>query len=93
MANCKRCHMEFDWGQTNEGRWIPLEKVETDSDLRKTYVDNNGTLRADHRERCGGVPITVTRLKKPVAPEAEVKKEQKRTVKEKVFGTGKAQTA
>lgn len=69
MAICKNCGHEFEWGQTEDGRWIPLEPKESDSDLRKTYVDPWGVFRADHRERCSGVPILVTRLKKPVPAE------------------------
>ena len=71
MAICKNCGDDFDWGQTEEGRWIPLEPKESDFTLRKTYVDSNGVLRADHRERCSGVPIMVTRLKKPVPAEKD----------------------
>jgi hypothetical protein len=57
----------MDWGYDGKsGRFVPLEPLETDMDLDKSFRDENGVLRADHRERCGGMPLHVERLSKKV---------------------------
>jgi hypothetical protein len=73
MANCKTCGGPMDWGFDNvTGRWVPLEPLNNDGDLAKTFVDENGVLRADHRDRCRGTSINVTRLTKKVPAEEPV---------------------
>jgi hypothetical protein len=68
MAKCRNCGDEIDWAIC-DGRWVPLEPL-TSHDavaISLSYVDAEGVLRADHRERCeGNVPIVVTRLKHKV---------------------------
>lgn len=70
--NCNRCGAEIDWGFDLEyGRWIPLEPVATHDDLPRTFCDENGTLRADHRDRHkkDGSGVNVSRLEKKVPAE------------------------
>ena len=64
MPNCNRCIAPFDWGRDENGSWIPLEPVESHADLDRTYVDENGVARADHRDRHekGGSGVNVKRL-------------------------------
>lgn len=62
MALCRGCGATFQWGYCN-GKWIPLEPVESHGDLDRSYVDENGVLRADHRDRHPlGVSVNVKRL-------------------------------
>ena len=76
MAFCKVCGDVFQWGFC-DGQWVPLEPSKTHDDLDKTYVDEFGDLRADHRDRhSGGASVNVTRLEQKVpaselAPEPE----------------------
>lgn len=72
MAICKGCGSEMQWGFC-DGRWVPLEPVENHDDLARTYVDENGELCADHRDRHGAnaPSVNVTRLDRKVQP-AEV---------------------
>lgn len=75
MPNCNRCTKPFDWGFDGE-RWVPLEPVATHDDLDRTFVDENGVARADHRDRHpegGGSGVNVKRLpvKIPAAVAAE----------------------
>lgn len=73
MPFCKNCGQPFEWGfDQNHGRWIPLEPRDTDRDLDKTFVDEHGNLRADHRDRCRGETVNVTRLTKKVPAENEL---------------------
>ena len=69
---CNRCGTKFDWGQDDRGKWIPLKPLDSEflPELVRRYLDSNGELRADHRERCGGMPLQVKRLNEPVQPEA-----------------------
>ena len=71
MATCKGCGKPMDWGYDSvTGRWVPLEPIETHMDLQRTFLDENGTLRADHRDRHGeGMTVNVTRLPKKVPAE------------------------
>jgi hypothetical protein len=69
MATCKGCGMPFTWGNLN-GKWVPLEPTETHSDLDRTYVDENGELRADHRDRhSGGASVNISRLDRKIPAE------------------------
>lgn len=67
MALCKGCGAIFQWGFC-DGRWVPLEPIATHANLPRTYVDENGELRADHRDRHGpgGSSVNVTRLDRKV---------------------------
>lgn len=67
MAICKGCGSKFQWGFC-DGKWVPLEPVESHDDMDRTYVDENGTLRADHRDRHDGnvASINVMRLDRKV---------------------------
>jgi hypothetical protein len=67
MATCKNCGgpMDWSWDETTK-RYVPLEPVGLDGDLDKTFVTPEGELRADHRDRCRGTTITVTRLSRRV---------------------------
>jgi hypothetical protein len=67
---CRECGSAIDWGfDPDTQRWVPLEPVETHADLPRSFVDEDGLLRADHRERHGGGATTVTRLRKKVPAE------------------------
>lgn len=83
MAICKGCGDPIEWGYDHvTGRWIPLEPEATDSKLDKAFVDENGVLRADHRERCLGGPggaVNVTRLSKKVPGEGSNRKRRPRS--------------
>lgn len=71
MAQCKGCGSPMDWGYDSvTQRWIPLESIETHDDLEKSFVDENGILRADHRDRHEGRSgVNVIRLDKKVPAE------------------------
>jgi len=70
MALCKKCGITFVWGYNEEtNRWVPLVPVEEQKDKERSYVDEDGTLRADHRETCindSGRVVKVTRLAKHI---------------------------
>ena len=67
MAVCKNCGNPFNWGQDEQGRWILLEPRSRDAGMPRKYVDSDGALRADHRDRCGGGGITpVRKLEAPI---------------------------
>lgn len=69
MALCKGCGAEFQWGFC-DGKWVPLEPAATHDDMVRTYVDEDGVLRADHRDRhAGGSSVNVQRLDQKVKPE------------------------
>ena len=66
---CKHCGAEIDWGFDGaHNRWVPLEPVATQDDLPRTFLDENGVLRADHRDRHkrGASGVNVTRLDKKI---------------------------
>ncbi len=69
MALCKGCGATFQWGFC-DGKWVPLEPVATHDDMARTYVDENGVLRADHRDKHGPgqSSINVTRLDRKIQP-------------------------
>lgn len=74
MATCRTCGSEFQWGRV-DGTWVPLEPVTTHDGMDRTYVDENGVLRADHRDRhSGGASVNAIRLdvKVPADKAAEV---------------------
>jgi hypothetical protein len=78
MAKCKRCGDNFDWGWDSQlDRWVPLEKADSEflSEMPRRFLDDNGDLRADHRDRCGGRRVEIKRLNQPVQPE-EVEERQ-----------------
>jgi hypothetical protein len=72
MRNCKYCQKDFEWAfDTNTSRWVPLVPLDQAVGLTRTYVDNNGVLRAMHREVCTETPkLTVTKLDKPMFSDA-----------------------
>ena len=75
MAICRGCGDEIQWGFC-DGRWVPLEPVKSHDDLDRTYVDENGELRADHRDRHDGqASVNVVRLDSKVKV-ADVETEQ-----------------
>jgi hypothetical protein len=59
----------MDWGYIGD-KWIPLEPTHLHGDLDRRYKDENGALRADHRDRHGGdfsePPVALERLPKKV---------------------------
>lgn len=64
--------MLFQWGRCGDD-WVLLEPVETHDDLDKSYLDENGAPRADHRDRHDGVPaVNVTRLARKIRAEVVV---------------------
>lgn len=66
MALCKGCGREFQWGFC-DGKWVPLEPIALHEGLDRQYVDENGVLRADHRDRhVGGSSVNVQRLDRAV---------------------------
>lgn len=80
MAQCKQCGQPMDWGHGDDGRWVPLEPVATHDDLDRTYVDEEGQLRADHRDRHPhGRSVNVTRLSKKVKAKQAKAEEPKRS--------------
>jgi hypothetical protein len=91
MPFCKNCGKPFEWGwDDGNDRWVLLEPVGTDDDLHKSFVDENGNYRADHRDRCnGGVPtVTVQRLRQLIPPGEEGPE-----VTEPIESVGEAQDA
>jgi hypothetical protein len=72
MAFCRHCGKEVDWGfDPVHNRWVPLEPVATHDDLPRTFLDENGVLRADHRDRDkqNSSGVNVTRLDKKIPAE------------------------
>lgn len=73
MPVCKFCQKPFSWGLA-EGKWVPLVPVGEEGTLDRSYQDENGVLRAEHRALCvaqGGPTVRVARLAKAV-PAKEV---------------------
>jgi hypothetical protein len=70
MAFCRHCGLEIDWGFDGV-RWIPLEPVATHDDLPRTFLDENGVLRADHRDRekASSSGVNIQRLEKKIPAE------------------------
>jgi hypothetical protein len=66
MPYCNGCGGVFEWG-FHDGKWVLLEPAATHDDLDRTYVDENGVLRADHRDRHPrGETVNVERLSNKV---------------------------
>lgn len=81
MPICTTCGGEFNWAyDEDKDRWVLLEPVALHSDLDRTYVDAEGELRADHRDRHQGGKSspTVHRLQRRVKAE-EVPLEQSKS--------------
>jgi hypothetical protein len=76
---CKGCGSPIQWGFC-DGRWVPLEPIASHGALDRRYVDEDGELRADHRDVCpvnGSSGVTVTRLARRVrADEANAQIEE-----------------
>ena len=69
MAICKFCGAAFAWGNNNDGKWTPLVPLGEEGDLRRTYQDEQGNLRASHIDVCvnrGGPTVRVSRLAKAI---------------------------
>jgi hypothetical protein len=68
MSHCKTCGGQLDWGfDEGTGKWVPLEPIEKHDDLPRRFQDENGVLRADHRDRHGGSKqVNVTRLTREI---------------------------
>lgn len=76
MATCNGCGAKFEWGRC-DGQWVPLEPQATHDGMDRTYVDENGELRADHRDRHpGGGSVNVARLDRKVKSQ-DVPEEEK----------------
>lgn len=83
MPICKYCTKPFAWG-LSDGKYTPLVPVEDHDDLRRVFQDENGVLRAEHREVCvnrGGPTVRVSRLAVAVLPEHVLKKPRKEKMK------------
>jgi hypothetical protein len=68
MPLCKFCGKPFDWG-SSDGRWVPLAPLNESDGLDRQYQDENGALRAEHRQLCidrGGPTVRVSRLARPI---------------------------
>ena len=82
MAFCRTCGQSFQWGFC-DGNWVLLEPVETDADLEKSFVDEDGNPRADHRDRHSQYPaINVTRLARRLPAEIETEPDYEMSVGE-----------
>lgn len=66
MAMCKFCHKPMAWGLNTDGKYVPLVPIGEDEGLARTFQDENGALRAEHRDVCdaqrGGPTVRVARL-------------------------------
>jgi hypothetical protein len=70
MSICKFCAKPFSWGNS-DGKWVPLVPLGEDAELVRSYQDENGALRAEHRLVCvsrGGPTVRVSRLAVGVRP-------------------------
>lgn len=67
MALCKFCGVPFQWG-SSDGKWVPLVPLGDEGDLPRTYQDENGKLRSEHRSICVGFgpAVRVARLARPI---------------------------
>lgn len=58
----------MQWGREPDGRWIPLIPLGEDDGFERSFQDEDGNLRAQHRLVCTGRgAIQVTRLPRPIA--------------------------
>lgn len=63
---CKYCDKPIDWGFSGE-RWIALVPIGEDAGLDREFQDEQGNLRASHRQVCifkGRESLRVSRLAK-----------------------------
>jgi len=61
---CKYCDKPIDWGYSGE-RWITLVPVGEDEGLDREFQDEQGNLRASHKQVCifkGRESLRVSRL-------------------------------
>jgi len=80
MAICKFCNVLFSWGQTTDGRFVPLIPVGDEGEVDRDYQDSDGVLRSTHRQVCtnkSGPLVRVYKLErnvkaKDVLPRKEV---------------------
>lgn len=73
MPYYNTCGQAFQWGYC-DNQWVLLEPIGSHDDLDKSYMDADGTPRADHRDRHDalGPAITVTRLQRRIKAEVEI---------------------
>lgn len=65
---CKYCGLNIDWGYADE-RWVTLVPIGEDSGLDRQFQDENGILRASHKQVCsfrGSESIRLSRLAKTI---------------------------
>lgn len=69
MAICKFCGVKFAWGNSGE-KWVPLVPVGREEGLVCEYQDENGNLRAGHRQICIGYEpgVKIAKLARPILP-------------------------
>lgn len=68
MPMCKFCGKPFAWGNS-DGSWVPLIPVGEEGEVPRTFQDEHGILRADHRALCqhrGGATVRISKLAVPV---------------------------
>jgi hypothetical protein len=67
MPMCKYCGVPFTWGNDGE-RWVPLVPAGQEAALDRTFQDENGLLRAAHRDICVGFgpSVKVAKLAKKI---------------------------
>lgn len=67
MPICKKCGVEFQWAVDGD-RWVLFVPVGEEGNLDRSYVDENGLLRADHRDICvgGGGTLNAHRLERRI---------------------------
>ena len=73
MPFCRTCGQQFQWGWCDD-QWVLLEPIESHDDLDKSYMDANGTPRADHRDRHDelGASVNVVRLERRIKADVVV---------------------
>lgn len=73
MASCKYCYQPMSWGMDAGGKYVALVPIELHDGLPRTFQDENGVLRASHRDVCtaerGAPLVRVARLAVKVQPE------------------------
>lgn len=79
MPVCQGCGGNFQWALVDD-RWVLLEPIATHNDLDRKYVDEDGILRADHRDRHDDPAlrsVVASRLAKRVHPDEVAEEEPK----------------
>lgn len=74
---CKYCDAPIDWGFA-DGRWIAIVPIGSDTELDREYQDENGILRASHKQVCifkGRETVRLSRLARTV-PAATLPKQK-----------------